>query len=66
MTKQEAVRLLFFCPFALFLNWTYFKSVEGTDHYHITYPERVDGNRDKRDLSTFDKIASWLSEKHEE
>jgi len=54
MTKQRAARALIFCAFALFLSWTSFKFAEGTyeDHYHITYPERVDGSRDRRDLST--------------
>ena len=44
--------------FSSLLTRTYILFTEGTyeDHYHITYPERVDGSRDRRDLSTSYKV----------
>lgn len=50
------VRLLFVCTFALLLN-VIFSSVEGSSRndYHITYPERADNRRARRDLSTSEK-----------
>ncbi|XP_078352652.1 disintegrin and metalloproteinase domain-containing protein 9-like isoform X1 [Oculina patagonica] len=54
MTKQ---RSLIFCAFTFLLTCACFNSVEGAyeDNYHITYPERIDGSRERRDLSTSEK-----------
>ncbi|XP_078352662.1 disintegrin and metalloproteinase domain-containing protein 8-like isoform X2 [Oculina patagonica] len=55
MTKQRSARSLIFWAFTLLL--TCFNSAEGTyeDDYHITFPERIDGSRARRDLSTSEK-----------
>ncbi|KAL9951076.1 hypothetical protein ACROYT_G043672 [Oculina patagonica] len=57
MTKQRSGRSLIFCAFTLLLTCACFNSVEGKyeDNYHITYPERIDGGRARRDLSTSEK-----------
>ncbi|KAJ7351654.1 hypothetical protein OS493_036204 [Desmophyllum pertusum] len=55
--EAKVARPLLVCVFGLLLNCAYFMFVEGTyeDNYHITYPERIDSRREKRDLSTSEK-----------
>ncbi|KAL9951109.1 hypothetical protein ACROYT_G043713 [Oculina patagonica] len=57
MTKQRSDSSLDVCAFTLLLSCACLINVEAAneDDYHITFPERIDGRRTRRDLSTSEK-----------